>query len=71
MKQRELERELKEAGAAFARIQGSHHLWRLLDGTIVSFSVKGAHSDIASQDVARVRRCLKGKDGRQQVVRTK
>lgn len=66
MKRRGLEGELKGAGAVFVRIQGSHHLWRLKDGTIVTFSVKGTHSDIAALDVARVHRALKGKDGRQQ-----
>jgi predicted RNA binding protein YcfA (HicA-like mRNA interferase family) len=65
MKQHELERELRDAGGRFVRIRGSHHLWRTLDGTIVQFSVKGTKSDLAKDDVARVRRALKGKDGRQ------
>ena len=69
MKRRELERELKNAGARPERIRGSHHMWRLADGTLVTFSVKGTHSDISVEDVARVRRGLKGKDGRQEAAK--
>ena len=61
LKESDIERELKAAGAVFLRCQGSHHLWKLPSGAVVSFSVKGTHSDIAPKDVSRVRRAIKGK----------
>lgn len=66
MKKRDIERTLRNNGARFERIRGSHHMWRLQDGTLVTFSSKGTASDISRRDVAAMRRALKGKDARQQ-----
>ena len=70
MKPRDAEQELREAGAQFLRCRGSHNIWKLKDGTLVSFSVKGTASDLSFEDVGRLRRALKGKDGFQQKHKT-